>query len=155
MTFREAKLSDIPGMMEVRMSVKENVLSDPKLVPERAYVEYLTERGKGWICEADNQIVGFAIADVKDHNIWALFVKPEYERMGIGKNLHDTMLDWYFTQTSEKVWLGTAPKSRAETFYRKAGWSETGIHGKGEIKFEMTFDEWTNNDLYSSNFSDI
>jgi hypothetical protein len=27
---------------------------------------------------------------------------------------------------------------------RKAGWKETGTHGRGEIKFEMTCDNWVN-----------
>jgi len=62
--------------------------------------------------------------------------------MGIGKRLHDDMLDWYFAQTSTTIWLGTAPATRAEKFYRKAGWQEVGIHGKGEIKFEMTAADW-------------
>jgi hypothetical protein len=52
------------------------------------------------------------------------------------------MLNWYFSQTDKTVWLGTAPKTRAELFYRKAGWREAGTHGKGEIKFEMTKNEW-------------
>lgn len=54
------------------------------------------------------------------------------------------MLDWYFKQTKENVWLGTSPNTRAEMFYRKSGWNEVGMHGKNEIKFEMTFDKWTN-----------
>ena len=49
------------------------------------------------------------------------------------------MLDWYFNQTKNNVWLGTSPNTGAETFYRKSGWTQIGIHGKGEIKFEMTF----------------
>jgi hypothetical protein len=52
------------------------------------------------------------------------------------------MMNWYFEQTSRPVWLGTAPNTRAESFYRKAGWQEIGTHGEGEIKFEMTFDNW-------------
>jgi hypothetical protein len=52
------------------------------------------------------------------------------------------MMNWYFSQTDKTVWLGTSPKTRAEFFYRNKGWKETGIHGKGEIKFEMTKDEW-------------
>ena len=52
------------------------------------------------------------------------------------------MLDWYFEQTKENVWLSTSPMTRAERFYRKAGWKEIGTHGKGEIKFEMTYDDW-------------
>ena len=52
------------------------------------------------------------------------------------------MLDWYFNQNKETVWLGTSPGTRAEAFYRKAGWKETGTYGKGETKFEMTVGEW-------------
>jgi len=54
------------------------------------------------------------------------------------------MLDWYFAQTDLTIWLGTASGTRAEGFYRKAGWSEVGMHGKGEIKFEMTASHWKN-----------
>jgi len=73
-----------------------------------------------------------------------LFVHPEFEKQGIGKKLHDMMLGWYFDQTKETVWLGTAPNTRAEKFYRKAGWKEVGTHGKGEIKFEMNYNDWDN-----------
>jgi len=52
------------------------------------------------------------------------------------------MLDWYFSQTKEKIWLSTDPVSRAEQFYRMNGWVEAGIHGKREIKFEMSFEDW-------------
>lgn len=142
MHFREATIDDIPQIQLVRNSVKENVLSGPALVPDKDVADYITRRGKGWVCEVDEKIVGFSIADLQDNNIWALFLLPEYEGKGIGRNLHQLMLDWYFAQTDEKVWLGTAPKSRAEAFYRQAGWTETGLHGKGEIKFEMTKEEW-------------
>ena len=142
MIFREALITDIPQIQIVRNEVKENVLSDPSLVPDKDVEDYITRRGKGWVCETDNRIVGFAIADMQDNNIWALFVQPEYEGKGIGKKLHDDMLDWYFDQSKESVWLGTSPGTRAEAFYRKAGWKETGTYGKGEIKFEMTESEW-------------
>ncbi len=57
------------------------------------------------------------------------------------------MLDWYFSRTQKTVWLGTAPNSRAEKFYRIAGWKEVGTHGKGEIKFEMEYEDWKNKQL--------
>ncbi len=144
MLIREAILADIPQIQIVRNLVKENVLSDPSLVPDSDVEDYIASRGKGWVCEIDNQIVGFAIADLQDHNIWALFMHPNFEKQGIGRKLHDTMMDWYFSQTQTIVWLGTEPKSRAENFYRKAGWQEVGVHGKGEVKFEMRFADWQN-----------
>ena len=145
MLFREAQIRDIEQIQVVRNSVKENMLSDPALVPDSDVKEFITVRGKGWVCEIGDTIVGFAIADLKEHNIWALFIDPDHEAKGIGKKLHRIMLDWYFSQTKETVWLGTAPNSRAEKFYRMQGWKEVGVHGKGEIKFEMERSQWLTN----------
>ncbi|WP_333599988.1 GNAT family N-acetyltransferase [Flavobacterium sp.] len=142
MIFREAQVVDIPQIQIVRNAVTENTLSNPDLVTNADCEEFLFHRGKGWVCEADNQIVGFAIADLKEHNIWALFVHPDYDKKGIGKTLHHLMLDWYFGQTNKTVWLGTAPGTRAEEFYKRMGWIVTGTHGKGEVKFEMNKTTW-------------
>ncbi|WP_245327548.1 GNAT family N-acetyltransferase [Hymenobacter fodinae] len=96
--FREAQVADIPQMSTVRLSVQENRLSDPARVTAQDYLEYLTQRGKGWVCEAEGIIVGFGIADVVGHSIWALFVQPEFAGLGIGKRLHELMLQWYFAK---------------------------------------------------------
>jgi GNAT superfamily N-acetyltransferase len=142
MFFREARVTDIPQIQKVRNSVRENTLSDPALVTDQDCENYLLNRGKGWVCEIDGKIVGFSIVDIMDHNVWALFVQPGFDKNGIGKKLHDDMLDWYFSHTDETIWLGTAPNTRAEKFYRRAGWKEAGMHGKGEIKFEMDAGNW-------------
>jgi GNAT superfamily N-acetyltransferase len=143
MNIRVAATKDIHQIQVVRKLVKENQLSDPSLVPDSDVEDFITRRGRGWVCEIGDQVVGFAIADLVFNNIWALFIHPDFERLGIGKKLHEEMLNWYFAQTDKTVWLGTSPKTRAELFYRKAGWKEIGVHGKGEIKFEMTKDHWT------------
>lgn len=143
MIYREAEINDIAQIQFVRHAVKENRLSDPALVKDQDVEEYMTNRGKGWVCEQDGKIVGFAIVDLVANNVWALFILPEFEGKGIGKKLHQLMMDWYFVHTREKIWLGTEPNSRAETFYRMQGWKEAGIHGNGEIKFEMHFTNWS------------
>lgn len=142
MRYREATTGDIKQIQEVRHSVRENVLSDPSLVPDDAVADYLTRRGKGWICEKEGLVIGFAIADLQDYNIWALFIRPAWEKRGAGKRLHDLMLEWYFSQTSETVWLSTEPGSRAEGFYRNLGWKDVGTYGKGEVKFELSLADW-------------
>ncbi|MCQ9637645.1 GNAT family N-acetyltransferase [Chryseobacterium sp. WG14] len=144
MIIREATLKDIPQIQLVRNSVKENTLSDPGLVSDRDCEEFLFERGRGWVAENNERIIGFSIADLKENNVWALFVHPDFENKGLGRKLHNIMLDWYFTQKKEAIWLGTSPETRAEIFYRKSGWKEVGTHGKGEVKFEMTFENWKN-----------
>lgn len=142
MIFREATTNDIPQIQIVRNSVKENMLSNPNLVTDKDCEEFITKRGKGWVCEISNRIVGFAIADLIENNIWALFLHPDFEKQGIGKKLHNLMLDWYFSQTHQTVWLGTSPNTRAANFYRQQGWVEVGTHAKNEIKFEMSFFNW-------------
>ena len=145
MIFRQAQIEDIKQIQIVRNSVKENTLSNPLQVIEKDYQEFLTERGKGWVCEIENQIIGFAIADLRDNNIWALFLKPEFEGKGIGTKLQNLMLNWYFENGKENVWLGTSPNTRAEKFYTESGWVKNGMHGSKEIKFEMTKSQWENN----------
>ncbi|MFN0032095.1 MAG: GNAT family N-acetyltransferase [Flavobacteriales bacterium] len=145
MNIRHAIAKDISQIQVVRNAVKENTLSDPSLVTDEDCMIYITERGRGWVCEVDGEIVGFAIADLKDNNIWALFLRPEFEGRGIGRQLHHTMLHWYFAQTNKTVWLSTSPGTRAEAFYRKAGWIAVGSYGKGEIKFEMAMNNWHEN----------
>lgn len=142
MIIREAVIDDVPALQVIRHAVKENVLSDPSLVTNEDCIAYLTVRGKGWVSLSGNVITGFAIADLEDHNIWALFVHPDHEQKGIGKLLHDTMMNWYFSQTGITAWLSTDARTRAEQFYRKAGWKETGKYGKTEIKFEMDAATW-------------
>ncbi|MBL0232575.1 MAG: GNAT family N-acetyltransferase [Chitinophagaceae bacterium] len=137
MILREATIGDIPGIQLVRNAVRENRLSDPALVPDKDVEDYIMRRGKGWVTTEGELITGFSIVSVIDRNIWALFVHPDHEGKGLGRKLHDIMLTWYFSQVREPVWLSTAPGTRAEKFYRKAGWKETGFYGKGEIRFEM------------------
>lgn len=139
---REAQIADIPELHRIRMSVKENALSNPDLVKPEDYEEFLTYRGKGWLCEINNLVVGFAIVDMKNHNVWALFLHPLYEQKGIGRKLHDTMMNWYFDKTTETIWLSTSPGTRAELFYHNAGWQETGFTKSGEVRFEMTAELW-------------
>jgi GNAT superfamily N-acetyltransferase len=145
MNYRIATPSDIKELFEVRMSVKENVLMNTDLVTDELCEQYLTQKGKGWVCETDGKIVGFAIADIENDSIWALFIRPEYEGRGIGRKLQDIMLNWYFSNNKEQVWLTTAPNSRAERFYRTSGWVETGWTKNGEIRFELTRSIWDKN----------
>ena len=145
MTFREAQIADIKQIQIVRNLVKENVLSNPGLVTDEDCKEFLSVRGKGWVCVAHDFVVGFSIVDLKENNIWALFVHPDYESKGIGKKLHNLMIEWYFSQTKKTVWLGTAPVTRAEKFYNHTGWKQVGSHGDKEIKFELSYEMYIQN----------
>ncbi|MBS4043755.1 MAG: GNAT family N-acetyltransferase [Chitinophagaceae bacterium] len=144
MQIRECTVYDIPEIQVIRNLVKENKLSNPNLVTNKDCELFITEKGKGWVCEINNSIVGFAIVDLLDKNIWALFMHPNFEAKGFGKQLQQAMLDWYFSKTKETIWLGTEPGTRAEEFYTRTGWEKVGVVNNGETKFEMAYTNWLN-----------
>jgi GNAT superfamily N-acetyltransferase len=134
---RIATVADYPELHRIRMSVRENVLSNPDAIDADDYREMITERGRGWVYEVDGRIVGFSVGDHSTRNIWALFVQPGFEGRGIGRALHDEMVRWLFEQSSEPLWLSTTPGTRAEGFYRAAGWRHAGDAPHGEIRLEL------------------
>ena len=139
---RVATEADIPEMHRVRLAVRENRLSNPGVVRPSDYVPMLTERGRGWLALVGGRIAGFAIVDMERRNVWALFVDPQHEARGVGRRLHDEMMGWAFASGADHVHLGTAPGTRAERFYRTAGWTYAGLETNGEARFEMTRAAW-------------
>lgn len=133
---RVASEADIPAMHRIRLAVRENRLADPSMVQPDDYRPLLGTNGRGWVAEADGAIAGFAVADLVRRNVWALFVDPEMEGRGVGRMLHDVMMGWFAAQGVERVWLSTDPGTRAEAFYRAAGWQPAGEH-HGEARYEM------------------
>lgn len=134
---RQALAADVPAMHRVRMSVRENRLVSTVITEEdtRRAIEHT---GRGWVALSGGEIVGFAIGNATNGNIWALFIDPEHERRGHGRQLHDEMVAWLQSQGVKQLWLTTDPGTRAEGFYEKAGWTRAGVTEKGEIRFERT-----------------
>jgi len=137
MPLRLATLHDIDAMHAVRLAVRENALSDQQRVRPEHYRTMLLEWGRGWVYEKSDQVVAFGIADQAHRNIWALFVAPGFEGQGLGTELLDVMVQWLFEQGRETVWLTTGRNTRAEHFYKAAGWRAMGSAADGEIRFEL------------------
>jgi GNAT superfamily N-acetyltransferase len=127
--------ADVPAMQRVRAAVRENVLVST-VITDADVIEAIEVTGRGWVAEAAGGIVGFAVGNAQTGNIWALFLDPEFERRGIGRRLHDTMLDWLWAQGLDRLWLSTEPATRAERFYAAAGWRRAGLTASGEVRFE-------------------
>ena len=135
--------ADFDAVIEIRLAVRENVLGDPNAITRADYeAMFAPERGACWVAE-DDEILGFAWADFVERNVWALFVRPGREGRGVGRALHETMMDAFFSRSDATVWLGTTPGTRAVAFYRAAGWLECGRLANGELRFEMTPARWS------------
>jgi ribosomal protein S18 acetylase RimI-like enzyme len=83
---RCATVSDIPRLMEIRGSVRENRLSDPARVTLADY-NWHVAHAPIHVWEADGVIKGMSAGDPRDGSIWALFVDPRFEGRGIGQAL--------------------------------------------------------------------
>lgn len=136
MFVREMRSDDVVEAHRIRLRVRENRLSDPSVVTEQDYHSFMAGDTKSWVCTLNDEIAGFAMVDVTKRNLWALFVAPEHEFKGVGRSLHDTMLEWYFTR-ADLLRLSTAPDTRAAAFYRRAGYVSTGVTPSGELVFEL------------------
>jgi GNAT superfamily N-acetyltransferase len=135
--FREARAEDIPALSEVRLSVAENVLSDPGKVTPEMYTAYLGVSGKGWVCEVGGEVVGFCVASLNDTSIWALFVRPGHEGRGIGTRLLKLATDWLFDMGASSVSLSTDANTRADRFYGRRGWRRGEVKAGGEVCYRL------------------
>lgn len=132
---RIATPDDVPAMHVVRRAVRENALSNRGRITEASYAPFVAA-GSAWVAAADDgAILGFAALDLADASVWALFVHPDHEGMGIGRALHDALVDAAAARGVAALWLTTAPGTRAERFYRDAGWQDSGTSDAGDMRF--------------------
>jgi GNAT superfamily N-acetyltransferase len=136
--YRVAMLADVPAMMEIRLAVKENVLSNPARVPYQLYVDYLALLGRGWVAERDGEIIAFSYAAKEDASIWALFVKPECEGLGAGKTLLTLAVEWLFSLGNATVTLSTSAHTRADRFYGLQGWRRGEMKDAVEVYYSLS-----------------
>jgi GNAT superfamily N-acetyltransferase len=134
-SIRLATHADIPRLMEIRQAVRENRLSDPRLVPASDYVEFITHSGI-WVWEEAGRILGFSAGDARSGWVWALFVDPAHEGRRIGRALLPEACETLRRAGHRTLKLCTAPGTRAERFYLADGWRPTGRSAHGETIFE-------------------
>jgi ribosomal protein S18 acetylase RimI-like enzyme len=112
-------------MHQIRLSVRENTLSNPDILSVEAYQPYI-EKDACWVAIVDQQITGFAALDIYSGTVWALFVSPAFEGQGIGKRLMEALIHSATNSGLDNVRLSTEAGSRAASFYRNAGWRHIG-----------------------------
>jgi GNAT superfamily N-acetyltransferase len=131
---RNATRVDIGRIMEIRAAVRENKLRDPSRVTVEDVCWFIDNPGI-FVWEESGRIVGFSAADPRNGSIFALFVDEAFEGRGIGRVLFERACNVLKDAGCPRMWLTTWPGTRAEQFYRKAGWRVTGIDD-GNLVFE-------------------
>jgi GNAT superfamily N-acetyltransferase len=138
---REAQPADLSGIAIVRTSVRENLLNPEQLAARgitlASVAASLAAECKGWVAVLDGRIVAFSIANRETASIFALFVLPDYESKGLGQRLLALAVQWLWDQGANRLWLSTAPGTRAAGFYRQAGWQGVAPGHDGQLRFEL------------------
>lgn len=90
MVFREIAEGDIPELFRVRVSTRENALTEEEL--QRLGITEQTVRGmlgsshRGWLCEEDGQVVGFAMGNGRTGEMWVIALLPEAEGRALARS---------------------------------------------------------------------
>ena len=133
MIFREITPSDIQSLFYVRTRTRENTYSVEQLhsagITEQSVAQKLSSSYKGWLCQVDQSVVGFSMADSTTGELWVIAVLPEFECKGIGNQLMALAEEWLWEMRCDKAWLTTSIDTslRAYGFYRKRGWVDQKI----------------------------
>jgi len=132
-SFRKMRASDLPAVFELRVSTRENAVTMEELehdygITPASLAEAMAADVKGWLCEEQGLVVGFAMGDRSNGEVQVVAVRPGYEGRGIGKRLLGLVQIWLHEQGHQEIWLLSNPDSgvRAHGFYRKLGWQPTG-----------------------------
>lgn len=142
---RHATDADVSDIFSVRCAVKENHMSLEELAELDITQDSVTEMIEGGdyivpVAVVDGLIVGFAMAQVSEGYLFALFVLPDYEEKGIGRAIMEVVESGLAEQGVREAWLatGSEPGIRAPGFYRHLGWVGCGAMDDGQLKFRKS-----------------
>ena len=128
LTFRPMEVQDIPAVLKLRLSTKENAITLQELeedygITPKALAEAMHAGTRGWLCETQDRVVGYAMGSRINGEVKVVAVHPAYEGRGIGKLLLSCVRDWLFAEGMAEIWLlaNPDPAIRAYGFYRKLG----------------------------------
>lgn len=140
-TLRPATADDIELLFDIRTSVQQNHLTREQLhalgITALALADAINAAPCAWVAEADRQAVGFAMVDLDEGELFALFIRPNFEARGIGRLLLQQAEQALF-QHHALIHLTTDgdEATRANGFYRRHGWLASGAVDDRDVRFE-------------------
>ena len=136
--FREIGPDDMRSIFEVRVATWHNErgaeeMAELGITPDSVR-EMLRASHRGWLCEVDDRVVGFAMGNRDNGEMWVIAVLKEHEGKGIGRKLLALVEEWLFSEGWDEIWLTTDPDEtyRAVGFYRHLGWADWKLEPGGD-----------------------
>lgn len=140
---RRATAADIDTLFDIRTSVRQNHLSREQMaelgITPQALKEALETGPCAWIAEVDGSAGGFTMVDMASAEVFALFVRPQWEDQGLGSLLLRAAETELFRE-HETIWLLTdgGDEIRANGFYLKRGWERVARVDERDVRYEKS-----------------
>ncbi|EDW4455564.1 GNAT family N-acetyltransferase [Salmonella enterica subsp. enterica] len=136
---RQALITDVDSIFEIRTSVTENHLSREEMrqmgITERSVADMIQKSTCAWVAMDGVKAVGFTMVLHDKGCLFAAFVFPEYEGKGIGRELLMRAEEELFKH-HEVIWLETDINSRAARIYKHLGWGNKTDIDENHIRLE-------------------
>ncbi|MGB5870039.1 MAG: GNAT family N-acetyltransferase [Albidovulum sp.] len=134
---------DVEATLAMRARTRENAMTLAELEAEygitpQSAAEALRTTQKGWLCEHDGKVAGFAIGDCATGEVVVLAVLPDYEGQGFGKSLLEHVHAALRAAGHDTIWLwaNPDPAMRAAGFYARMGYHMTQEVGADSVKLQ-------------------
>lgn len=137
-TFHEIRPDDIQAIFDLRVATWHNDNGREEMtalgITQDSVREMMKSTHRGWLCEIESRVVGFAMGNRENGEMWVIAVLKDFEGKGIGKRLLRFVEDWLFAESWDEIWLTTDPDEsmRAVGFYRHLGWTDWKLEPDGD-----------------------
>ncbi len=141
MAIRLATVDDVEAIFDIRTSVRQNHLSRAALaaldITPDTIAAAIMDAPCVWIADVDAMPVAFVMIDQALATVFAMFVHPDFENRGLGRQLMAVAEQALFAQ-HDVIWLTTDPADhiRANGFYQTLGWVQVGPATNGDVRYE-------------------
>ena len=131
--YRQASPGDVDECLVVRGMTRQNPASAELLrsigITSESWAQNIRSGAlPGHVCIAYGSIVGFCFGMRETGEIQVLAILPDFENLGIGRELLDMTSKELAKLGHARLFLGCSPdpRSRSYGFYRHLGWRSTG-----------------------------
>lgn len=140
---RTATQDDVDTLFAIRTSVVQNHLSVEQMadlgITPQALADSIRAAPCVWIAEVDGQPAGFSMVDLAGGEVFAMFVLPTHENLGLGRQLM-AVAEAALFEHHERLFLITDGRDgiRANGFYQRLGWAVVGQVEGGDVCYEKS-----------------
>ena len=140
---RVATQDDVETLFNIRTSVVQNHLSIEQMaelgITRQVLADSIREAPCVWIADVDGKPAAFSMVDLATGEVFAMFVLPTHENLGLGRQLMAVAEAALFEQ-HDQLFLITDGRDeiRANGFYQRLGWVVVGQVDGDDVRYEKS-----------------